>query len=59
MRLRDVESLKIDCFGIGLYLDPNTTRTNKKWFDDVVAATSYIGPIADVKKDAPRPGIRN
>jgi len=56
MRLRDVESLKIDWFAVGVYLRPNTTRTNKKWFDDVVAATSYIGPIVEAKKDAPRPG---
>ncbi len=58
MRLRDVESLKIDCFGIGVYLNPNPIRTNKKWFDDVVAATSYIGPIAEAKGDAPRPAVR-
>jgi len=45
-RFRDVESLKIDTVGIGLYLRPNNLRENKKWFDDVVAATSYIGPIA-------------
>lgn len=48
-RFRDVASLKIDTFGIGLFLRPNP-RENKKWFDDVVAATSYIGPIARPKK---------
>ncbi|MCW5981469.1 MAG: hypothetical protein KIT09_25515 [Bryobacteraceae bacterium] len=48
-RLRDVESLKIDMIGIGLYLRPNTIRENRKWFDDVVAATSYIGPIYEPK----------
>lgn len=46
-RFRDVASLKIDTFGIGLYLRPNLVRENRKWFDDVVAATSYIGPIAE------------
>lgn len=50
-RLRDVESLKIDFFGIGLYLRPNF-RENKKLFDDVVAATSYIGPIVEPNKAA-------
>ena len=45
-RFRDVASLKIDSIGVGLYLRPNLVRENKKWFDDVVAATSYIGPIA-------------
>ncbi len=44
-RLRDVESLKIDIFGIALFMRPNNIRANTKWFDDVVAATSYIGPI--------------
>jgi hypothetical protein len=48
-RFRDVEDLKIDTVGIGLYLHPNELRENKKWFDDVVAATSYIGPIAKPK----------
>jgi hypothetical protein len=44
-RLRDVESLKIDLFGIALFMRPNNVRANTRWFDDVVAATSYIGPI--------------
>jgi len=45
-RLRDVETLKIDIFGVALFMRPNSIRANTKWFDDVVAATSYIGPIA-------------
>ncbi|OGD21681.1 MAG: hypothetical protein A2W03_17250 [Candidatus Aminicenantes bacterium RBG_16_63_16] len=45
-RLRDVDSLKIDLFGIALFMRPNNIRANTRWFDDVVAATSYIGPIA-------------
>jgi hypothetical protein len=44
LRLRDVESLKMDMFSIGGYINPNKVRTNRLWFDDVVAATSYIGP---------------
>jgi len=44
LRLRDVEDLKIDRFGLGLYIANNSTRTNHKWHDNVVAATSYIGP---------------
>jgi hypothetical protein len=44
LRLRDVEGLKIDVLSIGGYINPNKVRTNKLWFDDVVAATSYIGP---------------
>jgi hypothetical protein len=45
MRLRDVDTLKIDCFGIGVYIASNTEHANQKWHDDVVAATSYIGPM--------------
>ncbi len=44
LRLRDVESLRIDRFSIGLYIGDNHLRENKKWYDDVVAATTYIGP---------------
>jgi len=44
LRFRDVESLKIDVLSIGGYISPNQVRDNEIWFDDVVAATSYIGP---------------
>ncbi len=44
LRLRDVDTLKIDRFGVGLFIGSNTARANTKWYDDVVAATSYIGP---------------
>lgn len=44
LRLRDIDTLKIDRFGVGLYIADNSRRENKKWYDDVVAATSYIGP---------------
>lgn len=50
LRLRDIDSLKIDRFGIELHIGSNTARENKKWFDDVVAATSYIGPMRPKKK---------
>lgn len=49
-RLRDVETLKIDVFGIALFMRPNDIRANTRWFDDVVAATSYIGPIVEEKQ---------
>jgi hypothetical protein len=45
LRLRDVPSLKIDVLTIGGYINPNRVRTNTLWFDDVVAASSYIGPM--------------
>lgn len=44
LRFRDVETLKIDHFKIGLHVG-HRTRDNQKWYDDVVAATSYIGPM--------------
>lgn len=44
LRFRDVASLKIDFLNIGGYINPNAVRDNRLWFDDVVAATSYIGP---------------
>ena len=46
LRLRDIGTLRIDRSGVGLYLADNSRRENKKWYDDVVAATSYIGPQA-------------
>jgi hypothetical protein len=49
MRLRDVPSLRIDRFDLGLYIGKNPARPNRKWVDDVVAATSYIGPLAGGK----------
>ena len=50
LRLRDAGTLKINHFGIGLFIARNDARANTKWYDDVVAATSYIGPrvAADV-----------
>jgi hypothetical protein len=44
LRLRDVDTLKIDRFDVGLFIAKNAVRANTKWWDDVVAATSYIGP---------------
>ena len=40
-----------DPVGIGLYIADNSARANKKWYDDVVAAGSYIGPRAAAVKD--------
>jgi hypothetical protein len=46
LRLRDIESLKIDRFQLSFHIGSNTAGETKKWYDNVVAATSYIGPIA-------------
>lgn len=46
VRLRDVSSLKIDRILIGLHIGSNTVRQNMKWYDNVVVARSYIGPMS-------------
>jgi hypothetical protein len=45
LRLRDIDSLKIDRFQLALHIGSNKTGETKKWYDDVVAASSYIGPM--------------
>jgi hypothetical protein len=45
LRLRDVDTIRIERSGVSLHLGTNTIRANRKWYDDVVAATSYIGPL--------------
>lgn len=45
LRLRDVETLKIDRFNLSLHIGSNTVCETWKWYDNVVAATSYIGPV--------------
>lgn len=49
LRLRDVDTLKINTASVCLHIRSNTIRENKKWYDDVVVATSYIGPVARAK----------
>lgn len=44
LRLRDVDTLKIDYFSLDLHIRQNSRRENRKWYDDVVAAGSSIGP---------------
>jgi hypothetical protein len=45
LRLRDVDSLTIDRFGLSMHIKSNTAGETWKWCDNVVAATSYIGPM--------------
>ena len=45
LRLRDVATLTIDRFGLSFHIGSNPNGETKKWYDNVVAATSYIGPI--------------
>jgi hypothetical protein len=48
LRLRDVDSLKINRFNLSLHAGSNTTRETWKWYDNVVAAKSYIGPVSSL-----------
>jgi hypothetical protein len=45
LRLRDVASLKIDRFGLSFHIGSNPNGPSKKWYDNVVAARSYVGPV--------------
>ncbi len=45
LRFRDIASLKIDRFGLSFHIKSNPNGEAKKWYDDVVAATRYIGPM--------------
>ncbi len=45
LRLRDIDSLKIDRFQLALHIGSNKNGEAKKWYDDLVAASSYIGPM--------------
>lgn len=45
LRLRDIDSLKIDRFQLSLHAGSNPAGETRKWYDDVVAATAYIGPM--------------
>jgi hypothetical protein len=45
LRLRDIDTLRIDRFGLSFHIGSNPNGETKKWFDQVVAAKSYIGPL--------------
>lgn len=46
LRLRDTTDLKIDRVGINLHANGGIQSTSKKWYDNVVIAKSYIGPMS-------------
>jgi hypothetical protein len=46
LELRKVDSLKIDRFNVSFHAGSNPVRETRKWYDNIVAATSYIGPMA-------------
>jgi len=45
VRFRDVDTLKIDQIQLELHTQSNPSGVDKKWYDNVVVATSYIGPM--------------
>jgi len=45
LELRKVDSLKIDRFNVSFHARSNPVRETRKWYDNIVAATSYIGPM--------------
>jgi hypothetical protein len=45
LRLRDIASLKINRFGLSFHIHGNPNGEARKWYDNVVAAKSYIGPL--------------
>jgi hypothetical protein len=45
LRFRDVGNLRIDRFQLSFHIGTNPNGETKKWFDNVVAATAYIGPM--------------
>lgn len=46
LRVRDVDALTIDRFNLSFHAGRNPTGETFKQYDNVVAATSYIGPLA-------------
>lgn len=45
LRLRDVAELTISRFGLSLHAGGNPSGETRKWYDNVVAATAYVGPM--------------
>jgi hypothetical protein len=58
LRLRETNALKIDRFTIDLHVFKNNMAAARKWYDNVVAATSYIGPMATSPQPTAPTGLR-
>lgn len=58
VRLRDVATLRIDKILLSLHIKSNTVRQNLKWYDNVVVARSYIGPMSSPASVAPPTGLQ-
>lgn len=56
LRLRDVSTLKIDTVSVDMHANAARSGPLKKYYDNVVVATSYIGPVVrgeDAKPQQP------
>jgi hypothetical protein len=45
VRFRETTTLRIDRFNLSLHIGSNTRSETWKWYDNVVAARLYIGPV--------------
>ncbi len=59
LRLRDTVDLKIDRVGISLHGNGGILATSRKWYDNVVVAKSYIGPMSSGSVPASLPAPTN
>ena len=59
VRFRDTEDLKANLINISFYTENRRVRGGEMWYDDVVAATSYIGPMVDEKNQCRPLGMRH
>jgi hypothetical protein len=55
LRLRETTSLKMDQITLDLHVNGSSVGTAKKWYDNVVVATSYIGPLSTSAQARPNP----
>ena len=55
LRFRETSSLRIDQVTLDLHARANSSAVARKWYDNVVVATSYIGPITEQNGVRPKP----
>lgn len=53
VRLRDIDTLDIDRISLSFHINGSTPRENFKWYDNVVIARSYIGPMSAIVDNSP------
>lgn len=58
LRMRDVSTVRIDQVQFELHAKNNPSRADRKWYDNVVIAKSYIGPMSGTAA-APLPAPTN